>query len=165
MTVADLPKFPYAPNLSSLLLTLSGDRAFMPPGGLAHLQEQVNFAALRRLSLLHLYIGSAILSDMLQSAPYLEELYISVNGRQAIVDCPELRSSRLKILHVNAPERWGPTGEDLTGLAVDMRYLEQIGQGNRVYEVVRRLDGEEESVELVRWSRTTTPGYFQIWRG
>jgi len=165
LTADDMPRFPSAPYLRSLLLTLSGDRAFIPHGGLARLQAQVDFSSLRRLSLLHLYIGPTTLGEIVTSAPRLDELYISVNGRAAVMDCPELRSSHLRILHINAPDRWGPTGDDLMSLASSMDRLEQVGSGNRVYEVLRRFEGDEHIVELVRWSKTTTPGYFQVWRG
>lgn len=73
--------------------------------------------------------------------------------------------NKLRVLHVNAPERWGPTLEDWVGLGGWLPELEQVGTGNRVYEVRRRTVGEEKVVEVVRWSRNYTPGYFQVWRG
>jgi len=165
LTVDDVPTFPSTPSLQSLVLTLSADRAFIPQGGLAKLKSQIDFSALRRLSILNLFISTCTLSEIIVSAPKLEELYISVNGRSTVMECDELRGSGVRILHVNAPERWGPTPDDLNGLARGMPRLEQVGTGNRVYEVVRRYEGEEHVVELSRWSRTTTPGYFQVWRG
>ena len=63
-----------------------------------------------------------------------------------------------------ALESRGPTSEDLNSLAVDMPKLEQVGSGDRVYEVIRRYEGDEHVVELSRLSRSM-PGYFQVWRG
>ena len=165
LTVDDIPTFPYTPSLRSLLFTLSGDRAFIPPGGLAKLKAQIDFVSLRRLSIINLFVGPNSLSEVITSAPNLEELYVSVNGRATVLECDDLRGSGLRILHVNAPERWGPSPDDLTGLARVMPRLEQVGTGNRVFEVVRRYEGDEHVVELSRWARTTTPGYFQVWRG
>jgi hypothetical protein len=66
---------------------------------------------------------------------------------------------------VNAPET-GVSSEDLLVLAQEMIGLEQVGSGNRVYEVWRRLgEDDEKVVELSRWGRTSIPAYFQIWRG
>lgn len=166
LTVADLPVLPREiPCLTSLFLTLSGDRAFLPQGGLDHLSQQVELANLKRLSILNLFIGTTNLESLLSQSPELEELYISVNGRNTVLECKALRGSVLKILHVNAPERWGPDIDDMTDLARVMPALEQIGSGNRVYEINRRYEGDEHVVELCRWSKTYTPGYFQIWRG
>jgi hypothetical protein len=86
------------------------------------------------------------------------------------MDCPELFSGQVRSLrtfHVNAPspERWGPSVEDLKLVAKGCKGIEEIGVGNRVYEVKRRFEGVEVVVDLVRWSRTTIPGYFQVWRG
>ncbi len=161
----DMPTFPYTPSLQSLLLTLSGDRAFIPQGGLAKLRSQIDFTSLRRLSIVNLFIGPLNLAEIITSATNLEELYISVNSRTTVLECEELRGAGLRILHFNAPERWGPTVVDLTSLARALSKLEQVGTGNRVCEVMRRYEGEEHVVELSRWSRTTTPGYFQVWRG
>ena len=137
----------------------------MPVGGLAKLQSQISFDTLRRLSLINLYIDLDTLGEILTSTPNLEELYISINGRWTVLDSAELKGSDLRILHANAPQDWGPTPDDMIGLAGDMPKLEQVGSGNRVYEVVRRYEGEAHVVELSRWSRTTVPGYFQVWRG
>ncbi|ORY31235.1 hypothetical protein BCR39DRAFT_527024 [Naematelia encephala] len=165
LKIEDLPVLPPTPNLTSLLLTLSGDRAFIPQDGLAHLQSQCSFGNLRRLSLSNLFIVTIYLTEILEASPSLEELYISVNGRSTVLDCPLLLKSGLRVLHINAPVQWGPTSDDLLGLAKSMEKLEQVGSGNRVYEVIRRFEGDERVVELVRWSRTWTPAYFQVWRG
>ena len=163
---SDLPLFPpTSTGLKALLLTLSGDRAFIPPGGLEHFSSQINFAHLKRLSVLNLFIETDTLTSILDISPNLEELYISVKHRKTVLECQEWIGRGLTILHVNAPEWCGPDTEDLTHLAEVMPALEQIGTGNKVYEISRRYDGDDHVVELSRWSRTTVPGYFQVWRG
>lgn len=160
---------------------MSGEKRHLPAGGIPKLLAEVDFASLRRLSLLGLVISPPQLSSLLQAcSASLEELYISVNGKNTVMQCEMLDSgaaaaSGLRVLHVIAPEHWGPTIEDMIALARRLPKLEQVGTGNRVYEVFRRLaDTDEEEglveeegkvVELSRWSRTTTPAYFQIWRG
>lgn len=166
LDITDLPTLPHLPRLESLHLTLSGDKRHLPAGGLPKLLSEVDFTSLRRLSILGLVISTPQLSALVQAAPQLEELYISVNGKNTVMQCDELRQYGLRVLHVNAPERWGPTPDDLAHLASSMPRLEQVGSGNRVYEVFRRLDdGDKPVVELYRWARTTTPAYFQVWRG
>lgn len=117
--------------------------------------------------MINLVISTETLFTILANQ-HLEELYISVNGRNTILDCPALNktTSNLKILHVNAPEKWGLNADHLRDLAQTIRSLEQVGAGNRVYEVHRRLkdESDEVEVELSKWSKTTTPGYFQVWR-
>lgn len=164
LSLADLPIFPPLPRLTSLLLTLSGDRSSLPSGGIQHLLAQVDAARLTRLSLINLFIGPTALSHILAAAPSLEELYISVNSRQTIMD-HQFTSGGLRILHINAPGGFGLTVDDLTEIARAVRTLEQVGSGNRVFEVVRRWEGEAVVVELARWGRVDTPGYFQVWRG
>ena len=165
LNLSDMPILPSAQSLRSLHLTLSGERKHIPYGGLDALTSRVYFGHLRRLSILGMVIGPQTLSRILQIAPQLDELYISINGKKTLQDCPDLTASSLKVFHVTAPERWGPNVEDMEILARSMRSLEQIGSGTRVYEVSRRYEGDEVVVELNRWSRTTAPGYFQIWRG
>lgn len=166
LDVTDLPTLPHLPRLDSLHLTLSGDKRHLPTGGLPKLLAEVDFASLRRLSILGLVISAPQLSVIIQAAPHLEELYITVNGKNTVLQCEDLRGYGLKVLHINAPERWAPTADDLTILAGQMPDLEQVGSGNRVYEVSRRLDEEDNPViELYRWAKTTTPAYFQVWRG
>lgn len=158
----DLPRLPPVRNLDSLHISLSAARAALPVGGIEHLLAQTDFAQLRKLSLLSLVLTANQLSALAEAAPDLEELYISTNGKQTLIDCLVLDRLRLRIFHVTAPEKWGPTPEDLADLAKRMKHVEQIGTGNRVYEVYRKEGGD---VELARWSRTVVPGYFQIWRG
>ena len=166
LDVTDLPTLPNLPQLQSLHLTLSGDKRHLPAGGIAKLLSEVDLAALRRLSILGLVISQPQLSAMVKAGRELEELYISVNDKNTALHCEELRNHNLRIIHVNAPELMGPTVDDLTRLAEVMPDLEQVGSGNRVYEVHRTLNEAGESVvELARWSRTTVPAYFQIWRG
>lgn len=165
LSTDDLPRLPPTQALSALHITLSGARSHLPAGGVEHLTAQTDFSQLRKLSLLNLVLSAQQLSALLQAAPELEELYISVNGKQALFDCPDLgghSGGKLRIFHVTAPEKWAPAADDLALLAERMRALEQIGTGNRVYEVFRKEAGE---MELARWSRAIVPGYFQVWRG
>ena len=162
----ELPSLPLVPNLSSLHLTLSGDRRSISPSSLLKLFSELNPACLHRLSLLNLLIDANQLSSILKTCPNLEELYISAASRHAALNCPDLRGSSLKVFHLNAPSEFGPSGDDLLELARSMLGLDQIGSGNRVYEVWRSLgDNDEKVVELSRWGRITVPAYFQIWRG
>lgn len=193
LTTDDLPLLPPAPRLTTLLLTLSGSRAHLPYGGVPHLVSQADWSRIARLSLINLVVSAPQLDSILHASPGMEELYISVNGKTTLFDSKSLRYSGsgasevsassggegeggkgrqgrkgesgrtgLRILHVNAPEKWGPTPDDLAELAKGIEGLREVGSGNRVYEVHRREGGE---VELSRWSRTWTPGYFQVWRG
>lgn len=168
----DLPTLPKLAALTSLHLTLSADKRFLPLACYQHLFHQLA-SPVRKLSLINLVISTETLSTIL-SNQHLEELYISVNGRNTVLDCPALsqnqnrETSNLKILHVNAPEKWGLNADHLRDLAQTVPSLQQIGAGNRVYEVHRRFKdesgSEEVEVELSKWSKTTTPGYFQVWR-
>lgn len=167
-TAPDLPLLPHAPNLTSLLLTLSSDRALFPSEGLDVLAQQVDFGRLTKLSILNLFCSAQTVSSILALASNVEELYLSLQGAHVIAESDLVqpgKAERLRILHVNAPERWAPTVENLSEVARALPRLEQVGSGNRVYEVHRRLEGDERVVELCRWSRTFTPGYFQNWRG
>ncbi|WVF68162.1 hypothetical protein IAT40_002927 [Kwoniella sp. CBS 6097] len=189
----DLPAFPSFPSLTSLHLTLSAAHLFLPLDSYQHLQDQLP-ASLTKLSLINLVIASETVAQILTTNLHLEELYISVNHRKTVLDCNALveKGQRLKILHVNAPEKWGPNSDDLLVLADKLKGLEQIGFGNRVYEVHRYLeetpkalfanaredgqgvqehgdpystDGELCSrTELCRWTKPFIPGYFQVWR-
>lgn len=163
--VVQMPSLPPTRRLESLHLTLSADKRLFSLDNLALLQSQTDFGCLLRLSVLNLVIGSQTLASLLSSAPQLEELYISVNGRSALLDCFALSQAKLRVFHVNAPAEWAPTLVDLTALAKDMSELEEIGVGNRVYEISRRYDNNLHIVELNRWSKTTTPTYFTVWRG
>ncbi|OCF33621.1 hypothetical protein I316_04695 [Kwoniella heveanensis BCC8398] len=189
---ADLPTFPAFPSLTSLHLTLSAAHLFLPLESYQHLQAQLP-PSLIKLSLINLVIASETVAHILTSNPHLEELYISVNHRNTVLDCEALaeHGQKLRILHVNAPEKWGPNSDDLLVLADRLKGLEQIGSGNRVYEVHRYLDGplnhftshntDEEGgredidrggrdvgdhsrTELCRWTKPFIPGYFQVWR-
>jgi hypothetical protein len=162
LTLDDLPRLPPVRRLSSLHITLSGARASLPSGGVDHLLSQTDFGQLKRLSLLNIVVSATQLSVLLKAAPDLEELYISTNGKQTLVDCSKFNGLGIRIFHVTAPEKWGPTADDLSVLAGRLPNLEQIGTGNRVYEVLRKEGG---GAELIRWGRTTVPGYFQVWRG
>jgi len=166
LELQDLPSVPHLPNLSSLHLTLSGEKRELPAEALHKLLSQIDPGSLRRLSLLNLIISSSQISSLVTSAPNLEELYISINSRQTVLDCPTFNGSNLNVLHINTPPEGALTSDDLVELARGMRELDQIGTGNRVYEVYRCLgDDGEKIVELSRWGKTTTPAYFQIWRG
>lgn len=165
--MTDLPTLPNLPRLQSLHLTLSGEKRHLPSGGIPKLLSEVDLASIHRLSILGLVISQPQLSALVRAGPELQELYISVNDKNTVLQCPDLQGCGLRILHVNAPELMGPTIDDLTKLAEMMPDLEQVSSGNRVfYEVFRSLDESGSVVvELARWSRTTTPAYFQIWRG
>jgi hypothetical protein len=160
-----IPTLPNLPNLSSLYLTLSSDKRPLASSAFVKLLSEINTSNLKRLSLLNLIISHHQLSTILQSYPDLEELYITVPSRDTLL-CPELKGCGLKVFHANAPPELGPTADDLLELARGMVGLDQIGSQNRVYEIWRRLgeDGEKV-VELNRWSRITTPAYFQNLRG
>lgn len=162
LSIDDLPRLPPLRNLSSLFITLSGARASLPSGGVAHLLAQTDFSRLTRLALLNMVVTAGQLGALLDASPNLEELYISTNGKRALIDCSELSGRRLRVLHVTAPEKWGPDADDLTDLARRLPVVEQVGTGNRVYEVMRK---ERVGAELVRWGRTAVPAYFQVWRG
>jgi hypothetical protein len=132
---------------------------------LEKIATEIPLSQLKRLSLLNLVINSHQLSSILTQCPELEELFISIQGRQTLSECKDLTKCGLKVLHVNAPET-GVNSEDLLTLAQGILGLEQVGSGNRVYEVWRRLgDDDEQVVELSRWGKTSIPAYFQIWRG
>lgn len=164
LTADDLPVLPSMPYLTSLSLSLSGNKAHMPREGLPHLFAQLDFSRLTRLSLLSMVLATPQLASLLQTAKQLQELFISINHKSTVLECEELRSqatSQLRVLHVIAPEKWRPDADDLTVLAEGLPLVEEIGSGNRVYEVIRR----EGKVELLRWSKSYTPKYFQVWRG
>lgn len=160
-----IPTLPNLPNLTSLYLTLSSDKRPLASSAYTKLLSEINSSNLKRLSLLNLIISPDQLSTILQSYPDLEELYITVSSRETL-SCPELKGCGLKVFHANAPPELGPTADDLLELAKGMVGLDQIGSQNRVYEIWRSLgkDGEKV-VELSRWSRITTPAYFQNLRG
>jgi hypothetical protein len=146
-------------------MTLSGEKRNLSPGNLEKIASEIPLSQLKRLSLLNLVINSNQLSSILTQCSELEELFISIQGRQTVLECKDLNKCGLKVLHVNAPET-GVSSEDLLVLAQEMIGLEQVGSGNRVYEVWRRLgEDDEKVVELSRWGRTSIPAYFQIWRG
>jgi hypothetical protein len=135
----------------------------LSPAALSALQAQVDFAPLARLALLNLLIDADALSAILAAAPRLEELYVCVASPAALL-CPALEGSRVRILHANAPESARPSREQLAAVAARMPALEQVGSMNRVYEVQRYHEGGRRVVELARWSRIATPGYFLVWR-
>ena len=157
---ADLPRIPPSPYLTALHLTLSGARAIMPTDFVAHFASQINMSALKSLSLLNLLVTPAQLGRLLRVSANLEELYIS-SVSPGILDTAELADCRLTAFHLTGAERAPPRLETMIRLAERVPSLQQMGVGNRVYEVYR---GRGE-VELVRWSRTDIPRYFQIWRG
>ncbi|WWC72622.1 uncharacterized protein I206_106585 [Kwoniella pini CBS 10737] len=168
LALEDLPILPDLQGLQSLHLTLSGSNLFLPLESYQSFQSPIDSTKIRKLSLINLVIASDTLSYILKTNEILEELYISVNGKQTINNSNELIEfgQNLKILHINAPERWGPNSDDLKNIANKLKGLEQIGSGNRVYEIHRKLenDNDEEKTELCRWSKSWIPGYFQVWR-
>lgn len=164
----DLPRLPPLPNLEALHLTLSGEKRFLPSPVLLQFGYELGDCSIKRLSLLNILLYADQLSIILQSHPGLRELYISITDHRTLRDCVELRGNDwLEVFHVN-PDYGGVEMDLLVELASGMSALQQIGVGNRVYEVSRRFDDDDEDkvvIELYRWSRTDTPGYFQIWRG
>jgi len=165
----DMPRL-HAPDLTALELTLSnpsagGHRQQQPhvlsSSALSALLTQVDFGKLTRLALLNLHIDSSVLQEILVAPPALQELYISITSHE-VLSAPALRGSPLRILHANAAAP--PSREYLTQIAASMPRCEQIGTMNRVYEVRRRYEGESVVVDLVRWARVYTPGYFLVWR-
>lgn len=179
---SELPILPSPlPNLTSLLLNLSSVKHDLSGDGIHVLAERVNFRRLTRFSILNLFCDSAHLSAILALSPGLQELYISIKGEHVLREAldivapdnttgsassgPQL-GSELRTLHVIVPERWAPSPDDLAEVAEKLPRLEQVGSGTRIYEVQRRFGPNGKiRVELNRWGRTTTPGYFQIWRG
>jgi hypothetical protein len=151
--------------LSSLHLTLSGSSRHLPSDYLFKLESEIASCSINRLSLLNLIISADQLSVILSSYPNLDELYISIDDPLTLRNCVELQGCGLEVFHVNAPNA-GIGSDDLLEVAKGIKALDQVGTGNRVYEVFRTLDEEDETViELGRWGRTYTPAYFQIWRG
>ncbi|WVR08647.1 hypothetical protein IAU60_005704 [Kwoniella sp. DSM 27419] len=162
----DLPRLSLYPSLTSLHLTLSGAHLLLPLPSYQHLQAQLP-QSLKKLSLINMVIASETLAAIITSNTALEELYISVNHRSTVLDCETLvgQGQNLRILHVNGPEEWGPNADDLRVLAERLRGLEEVGSGNRVYEVHRYLDEDGMSrTELSKWGKTYIPGYFTVWR-
>nr|XP_018259775.1 uncharacterized protein I303_07845 [Kwoniella dejecticola CBS 10117]OBR81933.1 hypothetical protein I303_07845 [Kwoniella dejecticola CBS 10117] len=181
LALEDLPILPDFERLESLHLTLSGSNLFLPLEAYQPFQAQIQSSKVRKLSLINLVIASDTLGYIVRTnVDHLEELYISVNGKMTILSSDELveYGQKIRILHINAPEKWGPNSDDLQVIAHRLKGLQQIGSGNRVYEVHRRLpdDGDggggegggggdgEERTELCRWSKSWIPGYFQVWR-
>lgn len=179
---SELPLLPSPlPSLTSLFLNLSSVKHNLSPDGIHVLAERTDFRNLTRLSILNLFCDSAHLSAIFALSPALQELYISIKGEHVLREALDvafpgevsgsslngLRPGRdLRILHVIVPERWAPSPDDLAEVAEKLPRLEQVGSGTRIYEVQRRYGSDGRvRVELNRWSRTTTPGYFQIWRG
>ena len=109
---------------------------------------------------------------ILALSPDLEELYVSVRSRSVLHEATfgqHEAGKQLKVVHVTGIEPHLPTVEDLRDVAALLPRLEQIGMGNRVYEVHRMLEGDGDEarlvIELSRWSRIYTPSYFLNWRG
>lgn len=179
---SELPILPSPlPSLNSLFLNLSTVKHNLSGDGIHVLAERVNFRQLTRLAILNLFCDTVHLSAILALSPSLQELYISIKGEHVLREALDAISPSdggaspehgqgsggdLRILHVIVPERWAPSPDDLAEAAEKLPRLEQIGSGTRIYEVDRRYapDGNIR-VQLNRFSRTTTPGYFQIWRG
>jgi hypothetical protein len=105
-------------------------------------------------------ITSDQLESLLYTCPGLEELFIT-SVCPDILETPELTGHQLQVFHLTGPERYPPRLETFVGVAQRLPDLQQLGCGNRVYEVLRGTG----DVELVRWGRTDIPRYFQIWRG
>lgn len=234
----EMPALPDLPNLRNFHLTMSSQhqQSWMPILGFEALRTKVNFSKLRSVSFSNLVLDSVVLREILKEMKVVEELYLTIGSRAVLVGLasgltstlPETgpkadrkfdgwRRNHLRILHFTIQSQTYEV-EDLRKLAEAIPSLEQIGAGNRVYEVLRRYqprrvvrdeatemddkgvttgenmvevgnghrddrpsfvdqqqwdldqsleqDQEEEVVvELARWSKTTTPGYFQIWRG
>ena len=156
----DLPRIPPAPSLTALHLTLSGGRCQLPDGFLAHFASQIALSRLTSLALLNLLVTPSQLASALRTCLQLTELFIS-SVSPAILSTPELENTRLTVIHLTAAERSPPKLEALVALAERVKTLEQVGVGNRVYEVFRGRG----VVELARWGRTDIPRYFQVWRG
>ncbi|KAL7422920.1 hypothetical protein Q5752_002217 [Cryptotrichosporon argae] len=156
-----VPLLPPLPELTAFDLTLSGNKRFLPLPTLEFLLASVPAHSLTRVSLLNLVLGTDSLNVLL-ALPKLAELYVSVNHKRTVLDANV--GDALRVLHVNAPEQWGPTIDDLCEIARRAKGIEEIGALNRVYEVHRRWQGDEHVVELARWSKVQVPGYFQVWR-
>jgi hypothetical protein len=169
---SDLPNLPSLPALTSLFLNLSSDLAILPPDAIDHLAAQIAFSRLTRLSILHLFCTSDHVNTILALCPDLEELYITVISANVLHETTfgqHGAGEKLTVVHVTGEEPHLPTVEDLRMVAARLPGLEQVGMGNRVYEVHRSLQGAGEEAELVielsRWSRIYTPSYFLNWRG
>ncbi|KAK6906564.1 hypothetical protein L486_07821 [Kwoniella mangroviensis CBS 10435] len=170
----ELPILPSCPSLESLHFTLSASQLFLPLGAYQQFHEQIQHPEkIRKLSLINSVIATDTFEFILEEYKSLEELYISVNSKTTIIDSQGLieNGQGLEILHVNGPERWGPNSDDLKVIAERLKGLQQVGSGNRVYEVHRTLTEEidgngnfVEDTQLSRWSKSWIPGYFQVWR-
>jgi hypothetical protein len=153
-------QLPVAP-LRSFHLSLTTLKS--PLANLDVLRTQIDMNALTSLSLLNLTLSTQVLAELLSLAPNLDELYISTPSRETTASPRVFAGCKLRILHISCTE-WVPR-DDLVRIAEIVPGVEQIGVANRVYEVHRRLEGQKHVVELSRWSKTYTPGYFQVWRG
>lgn len=120
----------------------------------------MDLSRLTSLALLNFTVSSTQVAEILLACPDLAELFITISTPQTL-ETAELGISRLEILHLTGTERALPRLEDLTRLAVRLPTVQQIGCGNRVYEVFRG----KGDVELARWGRIDIPRYFQVWRG
>ncbi|EIW70127.1 hypothetical protein TREMEDRAFT_68502 [Tremella mesenterica DSM 1558] len=159
------PHLPPVPSLQSLHITYSNSQIPLLPHSIPFLSCQLSPRNLLKLSLLNFILSSDTLSLLLQEFCNLEELYITLPSFEPVHQCFDLLSqSNLKVLHINLPDR-GSEVEELEGLVERMKWLEEVGMGNRVYEVVRTYEEGMKKVELVRWGKTSIPRYFQIWRG
>lgn len=167
----DMPRLPSGADLRALELTLSRVSAThggvpLPLDAFHALAAQTDFARITRLALLNLLLDAGMLATVLAASPALEELYISITGPEALDALAGDTPPDLRIVHANAPEQphLVPPREVLAVAAANIPNCEQIGSMNRVYEVFRRYEGESVVVELHRWSRVDTPGYFRVWR-
>ncbi|RXK41989.1 hypothetical protein M231_00710 [Tremella mesenterica] len=160
-----IPSLPPVPSLQSLHITYSNSQIPLLPHSIPFLSSQLSPGNLLKLSLLNFILSSDTLSLLLQEFRNLHELYITLPSFEPVHQCFDLLSqSKLKVLHVNLPDR-GSGVEEIEGLVERMKWLEEVGMGNRVYEVVRTYEEGMKKVELVRWGKTSIPRYFQIWRG
>lgn len=155
-------------DLRALELNLSSSgpggqrQRILSSAALGALTAQIDFTRLTRLALLNLVVDADVLNSVLANSSNLEELYITIWSHRTLASMP---STNLRIFHANAPEALAPTRDHLSVLARSMPRLEQIGSMNRIYEVHRRLTPVGGStIDLVRWSRVYTPGYFLVWR-
>jgi len=125
-----------------------------------------------RLSVLNLYCTSDHLNTILALSPRLEELYVSITSERVLNDAvfgQHGAGAHLRVLHATGVDTLLPKEEDLRAVAALLPRLEQVGMGNRVYEIHRRLEGDGQEAQVVvnlsRWSRIYTPSYFLNWRG
>lgn len=153
----------HAPQLRALELHSGPSAANMSPrADVLGLAEQVDFGNLSRVAVLGLVLDGELLRELVRLAPRLEELYFSINSEDTLEDVDFSPLKNLRVWHANSHGNY-VSREVLARVAATLP-VEEIGSGNRVYEVVRREVDGASTILLTRWGRVETPSYFRVWR-